>query len=169
MKNLIVIMIAAVTFNVFADYGRQGASTAKSASGGIQAGTLEQQFINVINKEGSTISAGMLVVWDISNDDGASVVIDTTRTANPACMMVKSCAANAICKCQTYGYTDAFLFDAEVAASANGVIYVSGANAGYGTARAPLSTEQIGSIKPVGFFYDTPSASGAVEAFIKLR
>jgi hypothetical protein len=169
MRNLIVFLTGLVAFNALADYGRIGASTAKAFGGGVESGSLEQQFINVINKEGSTIAAGSLVVWDITNDDGASVVIDTTRTANPACMIVKSCAANAFCKCQTYGYTDAFLFDAEVAASANSRIYVSGANAGYGTARAPLSSEQIGSIKPVGFFYDTPSTSGAVEVFLQLR
>lgn len=173
MKNLILILVAAITLNVFADYGRQGASNAKAFGGGVQSGSLEKQFIDVLNKEGSTIAAGSIVVWDITNDDGASVVIDTTRTANPACVMVKSCASNAFCKCQTYGYTDALLFDSlatnPVAASANGVIYISGENAGYVSAKVPLSTEQIGSIKPIGFFYDAPSTSAAVEAFIKLR
>lgn len=170
MKTFILLLISMIAFNAFADYGRQGASTNKAFGGGVQAGTLEKQYINVLNKEGSTIAAGSIVVWDVSNDDGASVIIDTTRTANPACMMAVSCASNAFCKCQTYGYTDILLFDSDnLAASASGRLYVSGANAGYVSARAPLSSEQIGSIKPIGFVYDTPSASAAIEAFIQLR
>jgi hypothetical protein len=170
MKSFIFLLISMIAFNAFADYGRQGSSTSKAFGGGVKSDTLEVQFINVINQEGSALSAGQIVVWDISNDDGASVVIDTTRAANPACMIVKACAAAAICKCQTYGYTAALLFDLDnVAASANGRIYISGGNAGYVSARAPVSGDQIGSIKPIGFFYDAPTASGAVEAFIQLR
>lgn len=170
MKQIIVLLISLIAFNASADYGRQGASTNKAYDGGIKADTLEKQFINVINKEGSTISAGMLVVWDVSNDDGASVVIDTSRVANPACVMVKDCAANAFCKCQTYGYISNLLFDSDnLAASANSKFYISGANAGYVSARAPIAADQIGSIIPGGFLYDTPSASAAVEAFIRLR
>lgn len=38
MKNLILILVAAITLNVFADYGRQGASNAKAFGGGVQSG-----------------------------------------------------------------------------------------------------------------------------------
>lgn len=167
MKKIIVMLIGLVAFNAFADYGRQGASTAKAFGGGVESGSLEKQFINVINKEGSTISAGMLVVWDVTNDDGASVVIDTAAGGNPACMMVKDCSSNAFCRCQTYGYTDILLFDASVVASAGSKIYMSETNAGYAIAIAPASVN--GADSPAGFYYDQASASGASEAFIKLR
>lgn len=170
MKFIFTLLISLTAFNAMADYGRSGASTNLSSSGGVEAGSLDKQFINVINNEGAAIAAGALVVWDNTADDGASVIIDTGRTGAPACVMVKSCADNALCKCQTYGYVAALLFDSTAAAaSANSKFYISGENAGYASARAPLSTEQIGSITPGGFFYDTPTASGSVEAFIKLR
>lgn len=168
MKNIILILVAAVTLNVFADYGTQGRSANKNFAGAIE--NAESQYINVLNKEGASISAGMLVVWDVANDDGASVIIDTGRTNVPACVMVASCSDGKMCKCQTYGYVSSLLFDSSAgAASASGKFYISGENAGYVSSRAPLSSEQIGSIQAGGFFYDTPSASAAVEAFIKLR
>lgn len=167
MKKFIVLLISLVTFNALADYGRQGASNNKGFDGGIQAGTLEKQFINVKNKYGSTIAAGSIVVWDVSNDDGYSVTLSTTAFANAACMMAVSCASNAFCKCQTYGYTDALLF-AQVSAgnaTAGDKICISETDAGY--VQAPSSIEARDSV--VGFFYDSSTTTGAVEAFIKLR
>lgn len=170
MKNFLLLLISFVTFNVMADYGIQGRSNTKKYDGTILADTREAQFINVKNQYANAISAGMIAVWDVSNDDGGSVTISATRTSYPACVMVKNCSSGALCSCQTYGYFASLLFDSTAGAvSASGKIYLSGENAGYASARAPLSSEQIGSISPAGFFYDTPSASASVEAFIRLR
>lgn len=171
MKNFLLLLISFVTFNVMADYGIQGRSNTKKYDGTVLADSREKQFINVINQEGNALSAGMVAVWDVSNDDGGSVVISATRTSNPACVVTETCAVGALCKnCQTYGYYSSALFDSTAGAvSASGKVYLSGENQGYVSARAPLSSEQIGSISPIGFFYDTPSASAAVEIFINLR
>lgn len=170
MKNFILLFVCLFTMGVRADYGAVGKSANKKFDGTVE--NPDKIYINVKNQNANAISAGMLAVWDVSNDDGASVTISNTRTSAPACIMVATCASGAFCKCQTYGYYSAALFDDDindVAASASGKFYISGQNAGYISARAPLSTDQIGSISAGGYFYDTPSVSAAVEVFIKLR
>lgn len=167
MKFITLLLISMFTFNVMADYGRQGASSNQAAGGGLQAGTLEQQFINVKNKQGSTIAAGSIVVWDVSNDDGYSVKLSITAFDNPACMMFASCASNAWCKCQTYGYTDKLLFSSDPggAATAGNKIQLSENALGY--VQAPSSLEARDTV--IGHFYDSSATTGAVEAFIRLR
>lgn len=162
-----MLFVCLFAFNAIADFGTQGRSTAKKFDGTPRADSIEQQFINVKNQLGSTISAGMIVVWDSGNDDGASVTTSTTANAVPACMMVDNCSAAAFCKCQTYGYTDELLVDAAQAASAGGKAYISGSNAGYAIARDVPSTGLQDSA--VAMFYDAVTVSAAAEAFLLMR
>lgn len=167
MKKFILILISLVTFNALADYGRQGASNNASISGGLQNGTLEQQFINVKNKYGATIAAGSIAVWDVTNDDGYSVTLSITAFANPACMIVASCASNAWCKCQTYGYTDKLLFGSDTTGSTAAGDKIQLSEYAFGYVQAPTSLEARDSV--IGVFYDASTTTGAVEAFLKLR
>lgn len=127
---------------------------------------IEKCSISVLNKKGSTLAAGTAVVLDTSNDDGASVTTLTTAGLSPHCIIEKSCAANKMCDCQTYGLSAVALFDPTGANSVAGKRwFLSTNNAGYISARGTdLATEVAG-----GVFYDVASATGAVEIFINLR
>lgn len=166
MKKIIILLISLFAYEAMAAYGRVGASTAKKYDGTVDATTREAVFINVLNKYGATIASGKVAVWDSSNDDGGSVTLSATAFSTPACMMVKDCAANAMCKCQKYGYTDLLLFSPYLSgsASAGDKIQLSEDTAGY--VQAPSSLEARDTV--IGMFYDAASTTGAVEAFLTI-
>jgi hypothetical protein len=166
MKALLTIVFALVfTMSAFAKIGPSNRSNVLKYDGTLDANAVDVQYINVLNKYGSTIAAGMAVVADTSNDDGGSVTISTTAGLSPLCIMVASCSSNKLCLCQTYGYFASALFDATAGtATAGKRFYMSTVNAGY-IAQRP---SEAASEAPGGIFYDASSASGAVEVFIKL-
>lgn len=141
-------------------------STNLKIDGSIDSATLEKEFINVVNKSGGTLAAGAVVVADTSNDDGASATSTTTAGLMPLCINVNSCAANALCKCQTYGYFSAALFDVGGGnAVAGKPFFIATDSAGYiKTISSPAGSDLHG-----GIFYDAASASGAIEVFINMK
>lgn len=165
MKLFSTFLFALVfAFSVNADVGPRGYSAAIKVDGTVDAATIEKHFINVINNEGASIPAGSVVQLDPSVDDGASVIIDNTASKVPLCVMVAACADNALCSCQTYGLGNV-LFDAAGGnAVAGAAFFPATGGAGY------VKAGTLGGVEiPVGMFYDAATASGTVEAFIKLR
>lgn len=165
MKLILAILaLAVVSFNVVADNGTIGRSTSLSYDGTVVSESIEKKSINVKNSHGSTISAGMAVALDLSDDDGASVNLDTTSGFSPLCIMEVSCASGALCPCQTYGKFDSALFDSTAANAVAGKrFYMSTNNAGYISARGVESATEA----PGGIFYDAATASGSIQIFIK--
>lgn len=165
MKSFLTLLFAIVfSLSAFADNGPVGRSSAMKSDGTVDAATVENWFINVINNEGASIPAGSAVILDATVDDGVSVIIHAAASQTPHCIMVAACADNALCKCQTYGLSSA-LFDVLVGnAVAGAPFFLSTTSAGY------ISKQTVGSTElPAGVFYDAASASGSVEVFIKLR
>jgi hypothetical protein len=168
MKRIFLFLALAIvtaSMPAFAEIGPSNRSTNVDYAGAVVNGSLEQRFINVINSSGGTISAGSAVTLDLSADNGASVTVLTTAGLSPLCVMVKACAAAALCRCQTYGYMATGLFgNGVVNAVAGSPWYMSATVAGYIAARTtPLATERAG-----GIFYDAATATGAMEIFINL-
>lgn len=172
MKNFLkTLFLASLTLiNIaFADVGPVGRSTSLDNLGQLQPGSLEQFFIYVKNVNGSTIAAGSGVVLDYVEDDGYSVNLSTSQSARPHCMVVESCADDALCKCQTYGYTSIALFDQSGGSSVSGgYMFASTANAGYFVYKA-LNSANVATASRWGVFYDSDTTSGAKEAFLDLR
>ena len=166
MKLFTLIIGVFIAFNAIASIGPKGHSTVMKVDGTADANSLEKEFINVINNEGSSIPAGAVVSLDASVDDGASVIIDTTAGLMPLCIMVNACADNALCLCQTYGLFDSALFHSGGGtATAGKPFYLSTRTAGYIEHKAaPAATDYKG-----GVFYDASSSSGAVQVFINMK
>lgn len=151
--------------NANAFIGNVGKSTVKKADGTVDANSIEKRFLNVLNKQGSTIAAGSVVALDLTADDGASVILSGTAGHAPLCVMAVSCSAAALCKCQNYGYATA-LFDSTNAPAVTGMaFYMSTSNAGYISAR---SVPVFGTDWKGGVFYDAASASASVEVFLNM-
>lgn len=165
MRNICAIAFALFTMTVFAAIEPVNRSTNLKADGTVDTSTLEKEFINVVNGEGSTIAAGSLVILDVTADDGATVIVDTSSGQTPICVMVDACADNKLCKCQTYGLYDSALVDLTGGnPAAGGTAFISLTNAGYLKAGTVGGTEH-----PVGVFYDAVSATGAAQVFLKLK
>jgi hypothetical protein len=159
----LTFVIAMASMPAFAEIGPINRSTNLDYAGAVQAGTLEQRFINVINGSGGTLAAGKAVVWDLTADNGATVNVSTTATNTPVCIVAIACASLALCKCQTYGYFSAALFDSTSDnATAGKRVYISASTAGYISGRATELATEV----PMGIFLDSATASGSVEIFI---
>lgn len=168
MKNLIMLISLVFAFNAFADVGLVNRSTSLDATGSLRAGSLEKFFINVKNVSGGALLDGDVVVLDTTEDDGYSVTTSTTAGAIPHCILNQACADDQMCECQTFGLKTNVNYDAtNVVASAGHLAFISEDNAGFveGEAKASIAASDY----PIGVFMDTPSASGDVELFIRLR
>ncbi|MGE3608012.1 MAG: hypothetical protein AB7I27_00390 [Bacteriovoracaceae bacterium] len=166
MKFFTLLVFMVMSLVADAAIRPSGRSTNLKYDGSIDTSTLEKEFINVVNKSGSTLAAGAVVILDVTNDDGASVTTTTSASQVPMCVNTKSCAANALCECQTYGYFSAALFHVGGGnAVAGRPFYISTGTAGYIKAIASPAASDI----PGGVFYDAASASGAVEVFLKMK
>lgn len=165
MKIITFIFAFILSMSAFSAIELQNRSTNLKYDGTIDTATLEKEFINVINREGSTVAAGTIMVLDLTEDDGASVIVDGSASQTPICVMVASCADDALCKCQTYGKFDAALFDSTAGnATAGAPFFISTNNAGY------IGAGTLGGVEiPGGVFYDSASASASVEVFLKLK
>lgn len=164
-KFLVSILALAFSMTAFAAIEPVNRSTNIKYDGSADEATLEKEFINVINNEGSTIAAGSVVILDATADDGASVIVDTSAGQTPICVMVSSCADNKLCQCQTYGLIDSALIDLSGGnASAGGTAFISQTTAGYMAAGTIGGTEH-----PVGVFYDAVTATGSAQLFLKLK
>ena len=164
MKSLF-LCLAFFALTAHADIGPINRSTNVDFAGAVVPGTLEQRFINVINSSGAVIAIGKAVSLDLSADNGASATVSATAGLSPLCVMAVSCAIGKLCKCQTYGYAAAGVFDSTAAnAVAGSRWYMSTNNAGFISARSADSASEV----PGGIFYDAASASGSVEIFIDL-
>jgi len=173
MKKLLTLLfLLTISLHAFADIGPAGRSVSIDATGALQEGSLENWFVYVKNNGASAASDGSLVVFDTASDDGYTFSTSTTAGDSPVCMLDSnrdaSCAAEAICRCRTYGYTDKLLFDStNRTASAGHQFFISENVAGYAQAEDLASV--AASDVPGGVFYDDASASAAVEAFVRLR
>lgn len=168
MKNLILLVAMLLTSVAFADIGPSGRSTSLDATGSLQAGSIEKFLIKVKNASGGALVDGDVVVLDMTADDGYSVTTSTTAGDVPLCVLDEACASLALCKCQTYGYKSNVNFDVTNATATAGFLaFISEDNAGKVEAEAKASI--AASDVPIGVFYDSASASGDVEMFIKLR
>jgi hypothetical protein len=149
------------TANVFAS---EICSSSFDATGAVKERC--QKFIKVKNTSGGEKGVGSVMTLDLTADDGISVTTSTSASAQPLCLIAEvACASNAMCKCQTYGYFSAALFDNENGnASAGDVAYISENTAGYIEAESSAAFSDV----PIGRFYDAVTATGATELFLLL-
>lgn len=153
MKFLLSFLL---TFNVFA------AQNAFNADGTVK--TLHKKHLVVKNSAASALTVGRFVALDLTDDNGASVDLPSALGAPSLCMIIDtSCAVGALCKCQTYGFTESAFFGASGGTATTGAV-------GYATVTGEVvkfSTANPTDM-PVGFFADASSASGAAQFFITL-
>ena len=165
MKMFLFALIATMTFTASALINPVNRSTNLKYDGTVVSGSLEQHFINVKNTSGSSVAIGQVMVLDLTADNGFSATTSTSDLQAPICVMAVTCAADALCKCQKYGYFSAALFDVGSGpATAGKKAFLSAGAAGYVKAiNSPSATDY-----PVGIFYDAAAATGSVELFIQL-
>ena len=157
MKNLILALILGLT-----TFSVNAAQNAFFADGTIK--TRHQKFLVVKNSASAALTEGQFVGPDLTADDGASVDYVYTNSARALCMIVDtSCAVGALCKCQTYGFTDVADFGA-----AAGVATAGGPGFALTTGALSVDGSIAASDYPVGIFLDASAASGDVEFFITL-
>lgn len=168
-KFILLALIFAVSFNAIADIGLINRSTTEDNTETLVAGSLEKNWIYVKNNSGDTASEGAIVIIDTSSDDGYTVTTTITASSKPHCMIDESCSNGKMCKCQTYGYTDKLLFEADNAAGTAGeYVYISETWLGYAQvfdSDSPVAFTDI----PIGQMYDAVSSSADIEVFLKLR
>lgn len=163
MKKFLVLSMAMVfTTLAFAEIGPVNRSNNMKYDGTLEV--FEKRYINVKNGSGGALSAGASVVWDLTADDGATVTTSATSGVSIACIMPAACAANALCKCQVYGYATALYEDAGVHAVAGQRFCPSTVSAGVISARSSYAAGE----QPAGVFLDaTVTGTGSVEVFIQ--
>jgi len=143
-------------------FSAMGAQNAFNADGTIK--TKHEKFLVVKNSAASALTVGEFVAPDLTDDNGAAVDFVYANSARALCMIVDtSCAVGALCKCQTYGFTDLAYFDADGGTATAG---------GPGFAKTNGSVAVDGSIGasdyPVGIFLDASATTGAVQLYITL-
>jgi hypothetical protein len=154
MKFLLLALL--FTFSAF------GAQNAFNADGTIK--TKHQKFLVVKNSAASALTAGEFVAPDLNDDNGAAVDFVYQDSARALCMIVDtSCAVGALCKCQTYGFTNLAYFGVE-----NGNATAGGPGFARTTGAVVIEASIAASEYPVGIFLDASSATGAVDFFITL-
>lgn len=126
--------------------------------------TTHKKYLVVKNGASSALTVGEFVGPDLTDDNGSSVDFVYTNSARALCMIVDtSCAVGALCKCQTFGFTDVAYFDAlgtTATAGGPGFARTDGAVA--------VDSSIAASDYPVGIFLDADSATGAKQFFITL-
>jgi len=166
VKKLLIALLTMFAFSAHAIIGP--ASSSNSFDGKNVIKDRDQQFIKVKNSSAASIAVGDVVILDVADDDGAGVTTSTTATDIPICVVADAaCAVGDMCKCQVYGYHSAINFDSTADdATAGQYMYISTGFAGKVEARPFTSVNSYD--KPVAVFYDSPSASGTAEGFIRL-
>lgn len=159
MKSLILAVV--VLFTVTS----QAIVTSPMSNGFDNTGTINQKdkiSIRVKNGESSTISAGSVVVYSVSADDGATIASGSSSTQSAACVMEASCEAGKLCYCQKSGYVSALLFDAKYGGANVGErLYVSTASY-YSASDDDVPARAM----PLAIALDTIAATGSVEAVL---
>ena len=169
MKKLFVfISILLFALPAIAMNGPIGRSTSLAFDGSIKDGVVPQYYENYINRDGASAAAGSVMCLSLIEDDGASIVsCPAAAGGTPICVLSIACADDKACKCQYWGLNASVLFDSTNAgATAGQAMYVSENNAGYG--QATVFGSVVATDVPIGVFYDSASASAAVEIFLKL-
>lgn len=143
-------------------FSAMGAQNAFNADGTIK--TTHKKYLVVKNSAAGALTVGEFVAPDLTDDNGAAVDFVYANSARALCMIVDtSCAVGALCKCQTFGFTDVAYFDAAAGSATAG---------GPGFAKTDGSVSVDSSIAasdyPVGIFLDADSATGAKQFFITL-
>tara|TARA_R110000868_G_scaffold87034_5_gene243664 strand:+ start:3286 stop:3759 length:474 start_codon:yes stop_codon:yes gene_type:complete len=153
MKFLLAFLL---TFSAF------GAQNAFNADGTVK--TTHKKYLIVKNSASGALTVGEFVAPDLTDDNGAAVDFVYQTSARAICMIVDTtCAVGALCKCQTYGFTDVAYFDASVSSATAG-------GPGFANTAGSVAVESsiAASEYPVGIFLDASSATGAVQFFITL-
>lgn len=143
-------------------FTNHAAQNAFNADGTVK--TTHKKYLVVKNSASGALTAGEFVAPDLTDDNGIAVDFVYTNSAKAICMIVDtSCAVGALCKCQTYGFTDIAYFDAVGGSATAG---------GPGFARTDGAVAVDSSIAasdyPVGIFLDADSATGAKQFYITL-
>lgn len=172
MKTLVLILSILFTMSAHALIVSPsvGGSNAFDAAGAVK--NREAVYIKVKNASALAMTAGMMVVDDLTADNGISVTTTLSAGYTPKCVIVDtSCAVGAMCKCQVYGYYASCSFDRTATdgtagdATAGFQGYLSESTAGHIEAR-PLT--RLDAQDHAGIiFLDAPSASGATECLVR--
>lgn len=167
MKTLVLILSVLFTMSAHALIVSPsvGGSNAFDATGAVK--NREAVYIKVKNASALAMTAGMIVVDDLTADNGISATTTLSAGYTPKCVIVDtSCAVGAMCKCQVYGYYASCSFDqSEGTATAGFQGYLSEATAGHISAR-PLTSLDAQDHSGI-VFLDAPSASGATECLVR--
>mgnify|MGYP001558894136 CR=1 FL=1 len=172
MRNFLLLLFLFYTQVSFSDFGPVNRSVMVDGVGTLQ-GPLDKYYINVKNRHAGSGTDGTVVILDVSNDDGYSVTFGQAAGDVPHCVLDQTCASGAVCRCQTYGLKTNVQFDStENSTTAGDWVYLdetAGQNS-LGTVQAAdeWTTLNINDIQ-VGVAYDTDTASGDKEVFIRLR
>jgi len=151
-KFLVSLLVCVAVYQAYGVIHRHGSSESTSDP--------EKASIVVKNGESVALAAGDLVQLDSTLDDGVTVKLTTEKADVPLCMVEAAIAAAAMGRCQTYGLTTILKADGQTNAIVAGKKISSSARAG---------RVDGGSGTFVGVGLDANSASGTIDAYLKLR
>lgn len=152
----------AILFTALFALSAYGAQNAFNADGTVK--TLHKKYLVVKNSAANALTEGEFVGPDLTVDDGISVDYVYANSARALCMIVDaSCAVGALCKCQTYGFTEVADFDA-----VGGTATAGGPGFANTSGQVQVDSSIAASDYPVGVFIDASSATGDVQFFITL-
>jgi len=129
-------------------------------------GTLVKEdkvFIQI--KAGEALTAGDVVIFDVTADDGATVAHTSELGGFSACVVEKTLASGATGKCQVYGKASVNHSGFGDNAVAGSALYASNDALG---GKVTGITSPAASDHPIGVALDALSATESIEAFIRL-
>lgn len=162
MKFIIIVALMLVCFSANAIITQSNSGSSMQNDGS----TFKyHDKVELMVKAGSVIVKGQALQYSLSADDGFTVIPAVTAGVKIACIASEAIASGAYGKCQVWGHADFVLVDADTVATAGELGYAS-TTAGYVKGYPKTTINANAWYAPVGYFYDSESASGAKEFFI---
>jgi hypothetical protein len=137
-------------------------STSIDATGTIKA----HDKISIMVKAGAALTKGQSVTYDLTADDGFTVIPADAVGEKVACIIEETVASGAMGKCQVWGFSDSVLFASAAAANAATAGELGYASTTSGYIKAIPQASVAAYYAPVGQFLDSDSATGSIQFFI---
>jgi hypothetical protein len=158
MKNLLILLTVVLGFNAY------GVINAPMSNQYDATGALTRSdVVDIKVKCGEAGSAGDVMTFDLTADDGAKVEQGDVLGEAAACVLVEACAANALAKCRVYGKISANHSGTGDNAVAGVPVFVSPSDG-----KVTGITSPSGHNYPVGIALDASSSTEALEVFVQL-
>lgn len=166
MRNLLIALFLLFSFSVFAvidsPYG-----TYVNNLGEVEK--YDKQWITVYNATGSSIARGSVVVYDVTADDGYTIVSSTTFGVAAACVTDQAIANLSKGLCLIRGKHDAVLFKLTGAENLATYELAYHSDTAFYAAPVAAATTTYPMYTAIGYALDACTATGTCDMFINIK